>query len=242
MFGRGLGARQDLLDAAAKALNLSTSDLLQKLSDGKTTIADVAKQQKVDLQTVIDAMDAVAKSDISNIVNNPFPMPQFPGKAFGGMKGGSGGSGAVGPAFPSVPMIGGLGFGFRGALGSSVDAVAKALGISSSELRTDLRNGQSIADIAKTKNVDLNTLIGTLVTDATSKIDAAVKAGHLPQAVATKLEDNLKQMISDAVNNSLPKGPGLGFGRRGGRRGYGSGSMMPGAPAAAAPPSGSSSN
>ena len=43
------------------------------------------------------------------------------------------------------------------------------------------RNGQSIADIAKAKNVDVDTLIGTLVTDAKSKIDAAVKAGHLPQ-------------------------------------------------------------
>ena len=56
-----------MLDAAAKALNLSTEDLLEKLSDGKTTIADVAKQQHVDLQTVIDAMEAVAKHDISKI-------------------------------------------------------------------------------------------------------------------------------------------------------------------------------
>ena len=243
MFGRGLGARQDLIDAAAKALELSPSDLLQKLSDGKTTIADVAKEQKVDLQAVIDAMDAVAKSDISNIVNNPFPMPQFPGRAFGGVKGGSGGSGAVGPAFPNVPMIGGFGFGFRGPLGSSIDAVAKALGISSSDLRTDLRNGQSIADIAKAKHVDVDKLIGTLVGDATSKIDAAVKAGHLPQAVATKLENNLKQMITDAVNNSGPKGPGFafGFGRRGERHGDGPGSMMPGAPSTPTQPPGPTS-
>src|SRR5512141_1015794 len=34
-----------ILDAAAKALNLTTDQLREKLSDGKTTIADVAKQQ-----------------------------------------------------------------------------------------------------------------------------------------------------------------------------------------------------
>src|SRR3954452_2563399 len=45
-----------LFDAAAKALNLTPAQLKEKLSDGKTTIADVAKQQNVDIDDVIDAM------------------------------------------------------------------------------------------------------------------------------------------------------------------------------------------
>ena len=101
-FGRRGGAGRDVLDAAAKALKLSTDDLLQKLSDGKTTIADVATQQKVNVQDVIDAMEAVAKADISNIVNNPFPArPDFGGR---GPRGGSGGDGAIGPGalFPHM--------------------------------------------------------------------------------------------------------------------------------------------
>ena len=44
------------------------------------------------------------------------------------------------------------------------------------------RNGQSIADIAKAKNVDVDTIINTLVTDATDEDQRAVKAGHLSQA------------------------------------------------------------
>ena len=51
---RGVGAGPEVLDAAAKALGLSTEDLLKKLSDGKTTIADVAKAQNVDVQKVIE--------------------------------------------------------------------------------------------------------------------------------------------------------------------------------------------
>jgi hypothetical protein len=243
-FRSGIGADQDLLGAAAKALNLSTQDLLQKLSDGKTTIADIATQQKVDLQTVIDAMDAVAKTDISNLVNNPFPtFPHFHGKGPMGGSGSSGGSGAAGPSVfggPGGPAMGGLGFGVRGVLNDSIDAVAKALGISSKDLISDLRNGQSIADIAKSKNVDLNTLITTLANDAQSKIDAAVKAGHLPQSLATRIEAGLKQLITNEVNNSHTNGAGRfggafgGFGRRGGRGG-GPGGPEGGNPMAATP-------
>jgi len=56
--------------AAAKALGMSTSDLLAKLSDGKTTIADVAQQHKVDLQTVVDAMSADAHAKLDDAVKN----------------------------------------------------------------------------------------------------------------------------------------------------------------------------
>jgi hypothetical protein len=214
-FGPAVGADKGLLDAAAKALKLSTPDLLQKLSDGKTTIADIATQQKVDVHTVIAAMEAVAATDISNFVNNPLPtFPPFGGK---GPLGGTGGSGLIGPGGPGNPIFGGLGFGLRGMLGGSIDAVAKALGISSTDLLGDLRNGQSIADIAKSKHVDLNTLINTLVTDAQTQIGAAVKAGDLPQAVATKLEANLKQLVTDAVNNASLHG----FGRAAGFGGWG---------------------
>ena len=69
----GSAAIPALLDAAAKALNLTTQQLTEKLSDGKTTIADVAKQQNVDVNTVIDAMAAADKARIGDIVNKPWP-------------------------------------------------------------------------------------------------------------------------------------------------------------------------
>jgi hypothetical protein len=192
-FGPFLGAGPDVLDAGAKALNLSTEDLLSKLRDGKTTIADVAKQQNVDVQTVIDAMAAVAKTDITKMVNNPFPAP---------------------PSFKHGPGGFGFGFGFRGGVRSdSIGAAAKALGITTKELLTDLGNGKSIADVAKAKNVDVNTVIDALVSEAKSKVDAAVKDGDLTQDEATKVETDLKARITDLVNNTPEKGDGH-FGRR----------------------------
>ncbi len=189
----GLGDEgHGIFDAAAKALNLSTPDLFQKLSDGKTTIADIAAQQKVPVQTVIDAMDAVAKTDISNLVNNPLPMgPKM------------GDRGPIGPGFGMHRGFGGL------------DDVAKALGISTQTLMSDLRNGQSIAAIAKANNKDVNGLIDTLVNDATSKIDAAVKAGDLTKDEATAVKSGLKDRITGEVNGTFPKfGRGRGLRHR----------------------------
>ena len=203
-----IGADQDVLAAGAKALNLSTDDLLAKLKDGKTTIADVAKDQGVAVQDVIDAMAAVAKSDITDLVNNPLPGP--PSFA-GGIKGGG-------------PMGGpGLGFGhFGGGLReNNIDPAAKALGITTDELMKDLRDGKSIADVAKAKGIDVNTVIDAIVNDAQSKIDAAVKDKHLTQAQADKLAKDLKDRITNLVNNTRPKGDGR-FGP-GGPMGFGPG-------------------
>ena len=81
---------------------------------------------------------------------------------------------------------------------------------------TQLRDGKSIADVAKAKNVDVNKVIDAMVSDAQSKIDGAVKDGHLTQDQATKLKSDLKQHITDLVNNAPPSGErhfgGGGFG------------------------------
>jgi hypothetical protein len=202
-FGLRMGD-DGVIAAAAKALNLSTDELLQKLSDGKTTIADVAQQQHVDVQTVIDAMEAVAKQNIEDLVNHPLPTPP---DYFGGPK--------IGPGFGFV-------FGLPG-LHGALDTVAHALGITTDELRSDLRNGQSIADIAKAKNVDLGTIVDALVKDAQSKLDQAVKDEKLSQEQADHIAANLKQRITDLLEHGFPKdlGPRPGFRMPGGPDGNG---------------------
>ncbi len=226
--GPGQGAlASPLIAAAAKALNLTPQQLLQKLSDGKTTIADIAKQQGVDINTVIAAMTSADQDRITKIVNNPWPQ-------FGGGKGvGGGPAPATAPGAPGAaagPAGGRLGFGFGLGLGRienlALDPVAKALGITTAELKTDLANGQTIAQIAKAKNVDVNTVINALVAAASAKIDAAVAAHHLTAAQAAKLKTALTKGITDLVNNGFPKGPkgggpfgGMGHGQFRGPKG-----------------------
>jgi hypothetical protein len=204
--GRGMGQGPEL-DAAAKALGISTDTLMSDLKGGKT-IAQVAASKGVAVSAVISAMVAAAKSDfdsnvtqrITDEVNGTFERPHGPG----------------GPGGPQ------RGFGFRGGFG--LDAAAKAIGVSTDTLEQDLKNGQTIAAVAKSKNVAVNTVVDAMVASAKSEFESQVKAGHLTADQAAKIEANLTSMITNLVNGTLPKpgsgGPG-GFGGFGGRGGYG---------------------
>ena len=107
-----------LFDAAAKALNLTTEQLRDKLSDGKTTIADVAKQQNVDINTVINAMTTPTRQRIGDIVNKPWP------------EAGPSAVPGCGPAATALVRRWSL-----RRLAATLDAVAKALGHHADELR-----------------------------------------------------------------------------------------------------------
>jgi hypothetical protein len=171
--------------AAAKALNLSTDQLLEKLKDGTTTIADVAKQQGVDIDAVVDAMVGADRERIKDMVNNPL-------RRFGDHHG-----------------PGRFGFGF-GKGGGELDAAAKAIGITTDELFSELRKGTSIADVAKSKNVDTAKVIDAMVAAVETRIAEAQKNGRLTQDQADALKKNIKDHITAMVNGTLPK-PGFGF-------------------------------
>ena len=120
-------------------------------------------------------------------------------------------------ARPTGPMGGrhvlmGRGFG--------LDAVATALGITTDEVRTALQSGKSLAELAVSKGKTAQDVIDAIVAEATTKINAQVKAGHLPQADADKILANLTTMATDFVNNTPPAG-GPWFGGPGLGRGFG---------------------
>jgi hypothetical protein len=188
--------------AAAKALDLTTRQLLDKLSDGTTTIADVAKQQHVDINTVIDAMAAADRQRIEDIVNNPLPK-------FGDEHG-------PGPGMRK-------GFAFGGPM--ALDSAAKALGMSRDALITELREGKTIAQVAKDKSVAVDTVIGAMVDTANARIDQAQTNGHFTKAQAEAAKAKVKSLITQFVNEGMPRPPagwprdGFGHGGPRGLRG-----------------------
>ena len=60
--------------------------------------------------------------------------------------------------------------------------------------------------MAKAKNVDVNKVVDAVVSEAQSKLDAAVKDGDLTQDEANKLKSDLQDHITDLVNNAGPFG------------------------------------
>jgi hypothetical protein len=184
------------LDAAAEALGITEDDLRAALEDGKT-IAEVAGEQGVDVDTVIDAMVAAATEDIREhvtaLVNGEAPMGGPGEHGFRGHRGGHG----PGPA-----------------VGARLDVVADALGITDDELRTALEDGQTIAQVAEANGVDVQTVIDALVAEAKAHLDERVADGDLTQAEADERLADITERITDMVNNgpSFERG-GRGFGR-----------------------------
>jgi len=92
--------------------------------------------------------------------------------------------------------------------GFGLDAVASALGMTVDELRTALSNGQSIADVAKSKNVDLSKVTDALVAAYTKHEQDEVTAGTETQAQADKEIAAFKDRVDDFVNGSFRGRPG----------------------------------
>ncbi len=83
-------------------------------------------------------------------------------------------------------------------------AAATALNMSLGELRTQLRDGKTIAAVAKDKGVDVQKVIDAMVADATQHIDQAVKDGKLTAEQAVRKKQNLAARITRMVNEGRP--------------------------------------
>jgi hypothetical protein len=103
-----------------------------------------------------------------------------------------------------------------GGRGPGLDAAAKALGIDASELRTDLQSGKTIADVAKAKGVDVQTVIDALVKEMQSHLADAVSSGRLTQAQADEMKAHATERATALVNGERPDGPPPGMGAPGG--------------------------
>lgn len=118
------------------------------------------------------------------------------------------------------PIIGGphAAFGHFGFFGR-LDAAASYLGLTEDQLRTELENGKSLAQVAKDHGKSVDGLIAALVASAKQKLDQAVAAGRLTKAQETEMLNGLRDRITNLVNSTglgAPhfRGPGPGFGFR----------------------------
>jgi hypothetical protein len=110
--------------------------------------------------------------------------------------------------------FGGHGFGVGGAF-MQLDAAASYLGLTEAQLRTQLTNGKTLAQIAKDQNKSVSGLVDAMTASAKKQLDAAVAAGRLSQSQADGVLKDLQQRITDIVNGKRPSFGGGPF--RGGR-------------------------
>ena len=89
-------------------------------------------------------------------------------------------------------------------------SLAAALGISSSDLKTELQSGKSIAAIAKEHNVDLQKLKDTILANVKHELDSAVSSGQLTQSQADLAYQALSQKLANMESASArPSRPAI---------------------------------
>ena len=104
---------------------------------------------------------------------------------------------------------GGFGHGHGGPGGGmSLDAAATYIGISASDLRTQLTAGKTLAAIAVANGKTTDGLKAALTTAAKSDLHAAVKAGKLTQAQEDTIVADLPARLDREINEAHTGGPG----------------------------------
>ncbi|MEO5974294.1 MAG: hypothetical protein ABIQ38_03695 [Ilumatobacteraceae bacterium] len=98
-----------------------------------------------------------------------------------------------------------------------LEALALALGLSTSELRTQLQSGKTLAELATAQSVDVAEVIDTIVADLKTKLAAKVAVGEITRAQADAKLVEITDRVTEMVNNGRPSGaPGFrGHGPRG---------------------------
>jgi len=176
------------MDAAATALGMSPSDLMQAVRGGQS-LADVAKSKGMSQDDLVAAIaTAIGKQNTNLSADQATQIATRIATAAPG-QGGSPGTAGVG--------IGGHHrHGHAGGDGDLLGAVAQVLDEPTDQVASALRSGQSLADLAKSKGVSVDDVVKAL-------------AGAFQEQNPNLSADQAAQLATEFTNAGSASGPRL---------------------------------
>ncbi len=93
--------------------------------------------------------------------------------------------------------------------GVASEALTDLLGIDAQELRQQLHDGATLADIATAQGVDPEAVVEELVGEVEERVNNAVENGRIDQAEADQKLADAEARITDMVNNGRPERGGV---------------------------------
>ena len=201
----GIGAATAALIGGGAAI---AADRLSTTQDSDAVVADAAEQLGVDASK----LDAALKKALANRVDAAVEAGRLTEAQGDELK--------TRIAAGEVPLVG-FGPGFRGGHHgpghhlADLGAAATYLGITEEALRTSLRDGSTLAEIAAEQGKSVAGLEEALATAAKADLAQAVKDGRLTAAQQAEILADLTERIDELVNTER--------GKRGdhGQRGFG---------------------
>jgi hypothetical protein len=109
-----------------------------------------------------------------------------------------------GPAFGGPGFFGGSKLHAPLGPGGPLEGAVSYLGLTEAQLRDALASGKSLADVADDEGKSVDGLKSAIIDAATSRLDAAVKAGDLTSSQRDEILQGLKSHVDDLVNGKLP--------------------------------------
>lgn len=174
--------RELFLDKLTSILGITRDELKSAVQQAGNETLDEAVANGDLTQTQADRLRERAK-------DKDFGLPFF-GDARPGRRGHPG---AFGHAFTMAIQ------------GPIADGVAEALGMSTDELKSALRSGKGMAELAAEKGVSAEAIKESVVAHMTASVNSAVENGQLTQAQADRILEGLKQMPADHFFFQFPK-------------------------------------
>jgi phosphoglycolate phosphatase-like HAD superfamily hydrolase len=210
----GHGPMQSLTSVAA-ALNMSEADVQTQLDAGKS-LADIAAAQKVNVQSVIDAVVADMKAHVATeVTSGEITQAEADAKLADVVARATDMVNGVRPAGMPEGMAGGMGG--HGPSPESITALAKVLNLTEAQLQTEVQSGKSLADIATAQKVSVQSVIDAVVAQMKTHIASEVTSGEITQAEADAKLADVVARATDMVNGVRPAGmPGDKVGGMGG--------------------------
>jgi Tfp pilus assembly protein PilW len=219
----GRGPAKSLANVAT-VLKLTEAELKTQLDSGKS-LAAVAATQNVNVQSVIDAVVTEMKAYIAEeVASGELTQAQADAKLAGVTVRATDIVNGVRPSGMGEGKHGGKG---HGGPAKSLANVATVLKLTEAELKTQLDGGKSLAAVAATQNVNVQSVIDAVVTEMKAHIAEEVASGELTQAQADAKLAEATVRATDMVNSVRPAGMGegkhggMGHGGKGGRGGHG---------------------
>jgi polyhydroxyalkanoate synthesis regulator phasin len=192
------------------ALAVTRSDNAKQTE--QAVLSDAAKRLNVSPSDLHDALAAAEDAQLDQLVKDG-KLTQEQADAIKARRKESGLVLGFGPGGP--PMFMHHGFAVRFEL---FDDIASAIGISRQQLFAQLRDGKSLADIAKAHGKSLDDVKSSVRAAVKKQLDPAVKEGKLTQAQEDDILSHVGDMI-DHFGDRQPHGmhgpgpgPGMGFG------------------------------
>jgi hypothetical protein len=191
--GGGAGVLvSDVLTPAASFFNISVSSLASDLAGGKTLAQEAtAKSKKVD--DLIAAIVAAQKTNLDNEKAAGWITADQETAILAKYQD------AVTDLVNNGPPVPGDGKG-----GGLLQTASTFLGISVSDLLTDLKSGKTLADEAKAKGKSVDDLVTALLAPAKKNLDQAVTDGKITQSQETAILSKMTDGLTNLVNNAKP--------------------------------------